>query len=180
MTPEELRTLVEEMCAEIANGRFVPILEADVSAFLYHLMIARETCSPANIHVDTRITGSDSANDRFDLVIGSVQRRLHDGRPAAVPNMIIEIKAFPIGFTHQQYRIRLEHILNDDLRKLGYSKISDASRVLLIFDAVGYLRGSYHAENRLDVILDRREQLAAGAKVLVAQKTGNVWEVLLK
>lgn len=86
---------------------------------------------------------------------------------------------FPNGFTDQQHRVRFEHILKDDLRKLG-SLNRKIIRVELIFDEVNYLNGQYHGQNRRDVIVATRDQEAQGVNLVFARKINGDWEVSVR
>ena len=178
MFPDQLKTLVEEMCESENRAVYCPILEADLSGFLYHLILSKGICSPARIHLDTRVVESTSKNNRFDVVIGELARR-QDDRPAVSPEVVIEIKMFPYGFTDQQHRVHFEHVLNDDLRKLASVKGENLARIEFLFDQVDYLDGTYSGRLRRDVLLARRAETAAGVNFLLAQRKAENWEVVV-
>ncbi|MGC8576285.1 MAG: hypothetical protein ACP5L3_07190 [Caldisericum sp.] len=145
-----------------------------MSGFLYHLIIVRDLCPLNRIHLDTRIIGAQNNNDRFDLVIGDVQQR-EDGRPAVLPEAIIEIKMFPQGFTNQEHHVHFENILNVDLKKLG--PLQNIMRVEFIYDEVNYLGGQYNEENRRDVIVETRDHGAQGVYLVFARRVNGNWRV---
>jgi hypothetical protein len=179
VTIESVKALVKEMCQLNEHGEYAPILEADLVGFLYHLILRDSLCSPGKIHLDTRIIGSENDNYKFDIVVGEVRRR-DDGRPAISPEAIIEVKVFPEGFTDQQHRRRFEHILDNDLRKLGSLRMRPLFRVEFVFDQVDYLAGTYASTNREQVVVGRRNEIAAGVTILFARRTAGSWQVLSK
>jgi len=74
-------------------------------------------------------------------------------RPAIVPRLVLEFKAFPIGFTPQQHSVHFRHVL-EDLGKL--KEIASAcadGRGIVLFDGDGYL-----TETRLSAILETRDR----------------------
>lgn len=179
MTIEDIKKLVKEMCNLRAQGKYVPILEADLSALLFHLILSRHKAALHRVHLDTRVIGAHNNNDRFDLVIGDMCQR-KDKRPAVSPEVIIEIKMFPIGFRDQQHRVHFEHILNDDFRKLGTLQMKTAMKVEFIFDEVNYLGGIYHRENRKGVIVSVRKSTDTRIKIVFARKEAGKWDVTVE
>ena len=91
---------------------------------------------------------------------------------------LVEIKTFPIGFTDQQHRVHFEHVINDDLKKLG-SVQTEAQKIELLFDDVGYLQGMHNSQKRLNVIVKERSKQAPKAHLLVAQREGDTYVVTL-
>jgi hypothetical protein len=179
VTIHQIQDLVREMCRCTRSGEYAPLLEADISGFLYHLILRRGLCAPRTIHLDTRIIGSENRNDRFDVVVGNVQQH-EDGRPAAYPDAVIEIKMFPEEFTDQQHRVHLKHILDDDLTKLGSLQLKTAMRVELVFDQVDYLGGNYAGRKREEVIVTKRNEVAEGVLLLMARSIRGEWQVYLR
>jgi hypothetical protein len=177
MTLADFLELVSKMCRDIEGGHFEPLLEADVAGYLYHLIVSTGT-SPKDVHLDTRITQSGSDKYKFDLALGSVTVR-HDMKPAVKAVALVEVKAFPKGFKDQQHRVHFEHVLNDDLKKLG-SVQSECEKIELLFDDVGYLQGRYKGEKRLDVIDAERAKQVPKAHLLLAQRQGNTYRVKYK
>jgi len=177
MTIGEIENLIRYMCDLRRSSGYIPILEADVSGLLYHLIVVKNLCPLHRIHLDARITGAQNKNKRFDLVIGDVDQA-EDGRPAVSPEAIIEIKLFPNGFTSEQHRVHFEHILKGDLRKLG--AIRNIPRVEFIFDEVNYLDGQYRGVNRRDVIIATRDQEAQGVYLIFARKVNGDWDVSVR
>ena len=179
--------LVEEMCRQVEQGKFKPILEADLNCFLYHSIIAKELCLLSKIHSDTRVISSKNKNKRYDLVVGVIEPRDEDGRPAATPKAIIEIKIFPAGFQNAQHSRHFSAVLESDLPKLGALKTKPPVLIEFIFDEVDYLskqikRGKYEGHIRRDVIRAKRNKVAREVKVVIARKDiGKGWKVdLLK
>ena len=72
-------------------------------------------------------------------------------RPGVVPEIILEFKAFPVGFTPQQHRVHFLEAL-DDLEKLkGVAEVCPDGRAIVLFDGDSYLR-----EKRLSTLLEKR------------------------
>lgn len=180
MTLRGLIGQIQVLAQAAESGFFVPILEADVVAFLYHLLLSSSSCGSAVVHVDTRVSGS-GPSEKFDLVIGELSPSLEAVRPVVVPQFVIEVKVFLSGFTTKQHRIRYQQILSRDLRKLaGFAKAgSHPTLVEFIFDEVEYLSGGYKEENRLDYLLSHRDTQAPDARIIVASRKSqfNSWEV---
>lgn len=168
MNLEEFIQQIDIICQDYNERRFVPLLETDVVGYLYHLLILRMPDILPNLHLDSRVIGAGK-NQKFDLVLGPVERR-PSNRPAIQPRMIIEVKIFPEGFTDQQHRVHFEHVLNDDIPKL--SQVSCPLKVELLFDAVGYLAGSYYGQKRIDKITQRRSSIDENIIVLATYRQG--------
>ena len=175
----EIEAAVREMCDLEERGEYRPFLEADLSAFLFHLFLKNSFCDLGRVHLDTRVIGAQNDNTFFDIVIGEVQPR-HDGRPAISPETIIEIKMFPCGFTDQEHRVHFEHILNNDLRKLGSFTAQTATTIEFIFDHVDYLSGIYSGKIRESVIVKKRDSIAPATKLVFARKIAGNWRTSVK
>lgn len=184
----EIKNLIKEMCNLIGEGKYVPILEADLSGFLYHSIVVKGLCPLSRIHLDTRVIGARNNNQRFDLVIGGVVER-QDGRPAISPEAIIEIKMFPIGFQNQQHRRHFKQILERDLPKLRSLQTQAAKRVEFIFDEVNYLGGKYNGQfkdgkykgqTKESIIVAERGKVARGGDIVFARKINENWHVSVK
>ncbi len=68
--------LIEEMLDTLGtawgNGRFVPLLEADVAAYLYYLLLSHFDGDGSHLHLETRIrNGMDGKKP--DLAIGPIE-----------------------------------------------------------------------------------------------------------
>ena len=66
---ELIKELLENLSNDYSDGKFVPILEADVVGYLYHLWVFK-VGNASRIHVDTRICGLESS--KFDFVAVSL------------------------------------------------------------------------------------------------------------
>ena len=142
---EIFKKVIDRFKDDCLLAGYEPLLEADVSAWLFHLFLTSSELDPAEVHIDTRVCNADG---RFDVAIGPLKIRVN-GRPCVEAHSVIEVKIFPrIGFTDQQHRVHYEHILNDDLRKLGTLKPDIGFYSALIFDGRRYLEGSYKGKNR--------------------------------
>ena len=164
------------MCGMHVQGQFTPILEADICGFLYHLIIVNGLCTLDNIHLETRVQGSHSPNDKFDIAIGAINNPL-SRRPVVIPDLVGESKMFPIGFDDQQHNVHFLHVLNDDLRKLGQLNYPGATKLEILYDERDYLRGKCRGVNRDKMIMDTRNTIAPGAHIIFARKIKNNWSV---
>ena len=179
MRIEEIKNLIKEMCDLTRKGKYVPILEADLSALLFHLIITRRKAELRRVHLDTRVIGVRNNNKRFDIVIGDVHQR-QDNRPAVSPKVIIEIKMFSIGFTEYQYGPHFRGILKKDLPKLGSLKRKTATRIEFIFDEVDYLGRDWNGQTREDAIVAERNKVDRGINIVFARKITGNWHVTVK
>jgi hypothetical protein len=153
------------------------LLEADVVGWLFHLLLTQPTIDPKEIHLDTRVCNADPGK-RFDVAAGALRPRLQ-GRPCVEPRLVVEVKIFPrIGFTDQQHRVHYEHVLHDDLPKLGSLGPSVECRASLLVDGRGYLDGTYQGRNRRDTVLGTRDEIAPGVHLfLLRHKTDRNWRL---
>jgi len=150
------------------------LLEADVSGWLFHLLLTQPEVSPQQIHLDTRICKADG---RFDIVIGPL-RTGADKRPCIDPQLVAEVKIFPrIGFTGEQHAEHYKSILNKDLQKLGTLNPAIQLRTALILDGRGYLQGTYQGHNRREYLIKRRNDIAPAAHVFILHLTDNNWHI---
>ncbi len=153
---------------------YEPLLEADVSGWFFHLLLTSPRFNPKEVHLDTRVCGADG---RFDIVIGTLKIGVSE-RPCIEAHSVIEIKVFPrIGFTNPQHRVHYEHILNDDLRKLGTLKPVTGFLAALIVDGRGYLKGNYNCKNRREYLINIRDQIAPSAHVFMIRLEGGGWYI---
>ena len=111
------------------------------------------------------ISVSKNKNEKFDIVIGKVRRRNEDNERIIEPQVIIEVKVFPIDFTDQQHRVHFKHVINDDLRKL--SEVKCDNKFELLFDERGYLKGKYYGNKRIEVINKDRDEKTPETKIFV-------------
>lgn len=157
----------------LASG-YEMLLEADVSGWLFHLLVTQPEINPQQIHLDTRICNVDG---RFDVAIGPLRIGVNE-RPCIQPQLVVEIKIFPrIGFTSQQHRVHYEHILNDDFPKLGKLNSAIELRMALIVDGQGYLQGIYQGHNRQEYLIKKRNDITPRAHVFILYLTENNWQI---
>jgi len=173
-----------QTCAAWKSGHFVPLLEADFAGYLYHVLVSSLDGDASQFHLDTRLVGRKTTA-RFDLVIGSVlntedQRKRMSGstdvpehlrkfinskaslavfRPAILPLVVLEFKAFPLGFTPQQHRVHFEDALKD-ITKLKDIKPACDGRGLVLFDG-----DRYFVDRRLAELLEARGREDADIRV---------------
>ena len=69
MYEQEVYEAVDRLCKDL-KGEFAPILESDVVAYLYHLLIS-EGVPASKIHVNSRVVGLE--NKKTDIVIGYIR-----------------------------------------------------------------------------------------------------------
>jgi|GEM_PF-1683623 len=170
-----LQKVLKQFKDKCLEQGFEIILEADVCGWLFHFLVRQPECEPHQIHLDTRVCNTKG---RFDIVIGSL-RSGADGRPCVHPKFVIEVKIFPrLGFTDQQHRVHYEHVLNDDLRKLGEVEPATGFRAALIVDGRGYLQGTYKEYNRRDYMIERRNQIASGVHLFIVHLADGHWQII--
>jgi hypothetical protein len=111
---EALARATDSLCYDFDQGDFVPLLEADVAAYLYHHLILA-SLPMKKIHLDTRITSIPQF--KYDLVVGPVEPSPKAQRAAIYePQIAVQIKLFPRwGFTDQQHRVHYQHVIQDDI-----------------------------------------------------------------
>jgi hypothetical protein len=168
-----LRQSSQDLCEAFNRHEFMPLLEADVTAFLYHRLLIHG-CPLSWLYKDTRIRGVEDERRKYDLVVGKV-----DTKHAWVdPVLIVQVKCFQRwGHTSQQHRIRFEAIIYDDLVTLKDSgRVLSTGRVQLVTDFVltsrgtGYLTGIWQDKIRRDELSRRCEEI--GASLLWVRPNG--------
>ena len=150
------------------------LLEADVSGWLFHLLLTQPEVNPQQVHSNARICNVDGL---FDIVIGPVHMGA-DKRPCIQPQLVAEVKIFPrIGFTGPQHRVHYEYILNKDLPKLGRLNPAIQLRTALIMDGRGYLKGTYHGHNRQEYLIKKRNDIASGVHLFILHFSNKNWQI---
>lgn len=157
--------------------RFVPILESDVVGYLYYLWISQGGL-PDKIHLETRVCASP--NQKFDFVVGIIND--NEEKPCIKePELVIEVKAFPIGMRGPQHRVHWKHVVEDDIPKLASLRRPVKDRYLLLFDEANYLKGLYRARNmsKMNYIKKVRDEEDENILILNVRKTESLlWEFL--
>jgi hypothetical protein len=128
------------LCDAWNGKRLIPLLEGDLAGYIYRLLVSRFGGDASQLHLSTRLDQGEK-NKQFDLVIGRVlttedrKRVLLDRageqvsdklkrfagrkgslshfRPAKEAALVLEFKAFPVGFTPSQHRVHLRETLKD-------------------------------------------------------------------
>jgi len=164
---------IDQFINDCLSAGYEPLLEADVSGWLFHLFLISPELNHTEVHLDTRVYDTDG---RFDIAIGPLKIG-SKGRPCVEAHSVIELKVFPrVGFTDQQHRVHFEHILNDDLRKLGGLKqVNFISAV--IYDGRNYLDGNYKGISRREYLINRRDQIASLAHIFIIRPEGGEWYI---
>lgn len=160
-----LEKTFDQLCAACSAGKLVPLLEADVVGYIYHLLITTFDGDASRIHLATRLVGT-SGNDKYDLVIGQVMeteelksRVIRDAgdidertkkmlssksimsgfRPAISGELVLELKHFARGFDPTQLRVHLEQAIQDVGKLKELRSVCPEGRALVLFDDRGYL-----------------------------------------
>lgn len=154
---EMLNRSLQDLCRDFNREEFLPLLEADVGAYLYHRLL-ENGCPLKCLFIESRVCGvGDERRRKYDLVVGAV-----DLRSACVePVLIAEIKCFQRwGHTSQQHRRRFEGILSNDLKSLGEAaEVLPVGRFEIVVDlvftseTVGYLTGTWYGEERREKLV---------------------------
>jgi len=167
------QNVLRSFVAESLEKGYEMLLEADVMGWIFHILLTQPSISPGEVHLSTRVLHSTGF---FDLVIGQIQT-LEAGRPCIRPELVVEAKIFPrIGFTDQQHRVHFEHILNDDLRKLG-TLSREIKLTELIVDGRGYLSGTYRDQNRLKYLINKRDEVAPSVHLFIIHRVEGRWKI---
>lgn len=153
-----LQKALQDFCEAFNRKEIFPLLEADVTAYLYHRLL-ENGCSPAMVYNETRLCGISKGERKYDLVIGTMNIE----HACIQPVLVVQVKVFQRwGHSHQQHRRRFEGILNEDLESLG--EITDLlhnGRAEVVVDLVytskrtGYLSGYWKKDKRLDCLITR-------------------------
>ncbi len=167
-----LTNILSQLCNECNSKQYDFILEADASGWLFHLFLSDPTINPNQVHLDTRVAG---AKGRYDLAIGPITSNA--ARPSISPQLVVEVKIFPtVGFTDQQHRVHYEHVLEDDLRKMGQLSSSIECRAEVLIDGYDYLSGQYSKQNRLQYLIGVRDKVAAGVHIFLITSNNGTWQ----
>jgi hypothetical protein len=131
---EILKMILTELSKDYIDKRFKPLLEADISGYLYHLWVSKFNIAD-KLHLDARICAAP--RQRFDFVIGEIDHNAK--RPCIRPELVVEVKSFPRGMTPPQHRVHYLDVIKKDIPKLAELKEPPDDRYVLLFDEVGYL-----------------------------------------
>lgn len=163
---------LQKLTSDYNEELFVPILESDVVGYLYHLWISH-LGEPEVVHLDTRLCASPK--QKFDFVIGNVN--LDMDRPCVEePELVIEVKAFPIGMSGPQHRVHWKHVVEDDIPKLARLGNPRENRYQLLFDEADYLKGRYLAmkTSKIDYVKKVRDDEDANIVIIYIRKFKNL------
>ncbi|MDK1030201.1 MAG: hypothetical protein QGD96_12870 [Anaerolineae bacterium] len=160
----QLRQSLQDLCNDFNSGRFSPILEADVSAFIYHRLITNG-CEANTAYLATRICGEAERSRKPDIVIGT----LNKSQACIKPVLICELKVFQRwGHSDQQMRQRISGILSDDIPTLAeLSSDLPLGRIEIVVDLYtsaqlqGYMTGTWHGESRIEVVARECKKVGA-------------------
>jgi len=169
-----LRRALERFCTECLAEGYEVLLEADVASWLFHFLLEDARVDAKQLHCDTRVC---EASGKYDMALGTIAEA-EDGRPCVAARLVVEIKVFPrLGFTDQAHRVHYEHVLGDDLPKLGSLAAGVPCRAALLLDGRGYLEGTYKGMNRRQHVIETRNRVAAGVHVFVVRLSQGKWLV---
>jgi len=170
MSGADLWAVVESAFAQICDsytaGRFVPLLEADIAGYVYHVLVKGFAGDAKLVHLSTRLLGT-GGKDKYDLVIGEVLdtqtlkelviqragdkldsdtkrilglKSVRSGfRPSVRGQLIIEFKHFADGFDPQQLRIHAQQAIEDVRKLVKLAKLCPKGRGVALFDEKGYI-----------------------------------------
>ena len=167
-TTERARALVdkavEDFCSDFNSGRVSPILEADVSAYLYHRIVGNG-CPTNMVYLATRVCGEAARSRKPDIVIGTLSKR----EACVSPLLICELKVFQRwGHSDQQMRHRFSGLLAEDLPSLSEaSSALTVGRLEIIADLFvsaqrrGYLAGTWDGQNRKEMVATKCREIGA-------------------
>lgn len=171
-----VKRVINQLDEQCHRHNYEFLLEADISGWIFHLFLLQPEIVKNNIHIDTRIPNSDR---RFDIVIGTINKNAVE-RPFVLPDIAIEIKVFPKGFTYGQHRVHYEQILCDDLLKLNTITSPHILLIELILDSDRFLDGKYHGENKIIHIVNVRNRVSPRTHLFFVRILPETWQVIHK
>lgn len=150
-----LEAALADFCTAFDSGEIIPLLEADVTAYLYHRLVSHG-CPLSDLFMETRVCGIQ--NRKYDLVIGTLNTAAK--RACVEPLLIAEVKCFQRwGMTPQQHHRRFQGIREEDVPALLEAKaaspkwrIEVAVDLWLSSQALGYLSGRWNSQVRSQLI----------------------------
>jgi len=173
-----LQILLEALrrfCSDCLAQGYQLLLEAEVTGWLFHILLEDPEIQPQHVHLGARVCGVDRSF--FDLALGPVHAE-PSGRPCVRPVLVVEVKLFPTtGFTPPQHYVHYRHVIDDDLPKLGKLTGRKVVKAQVLVDGAGYLNGLYHGENRLAHVVAIRDQVVRDAHIFVVKRVGLEWNV---
>lgn len=173
------QNVLERLKGECLAKGYEMLLEADVSGWLFHLLLTQPEVKLQQIHLGARVC--NAGRRFFDIVVGSLQTGAKV-RPCTHPRLVVEVKNFPrIGFTNSQHRVRYEEILNEDLPKLDELDSTIESRVSFIVDGKGYLektcKKNNKKHNRREYLISKRNEVASGVHIFIMRLADDTWQI---
>lgn len=167
-----LKELLKALSEDYANGKFTPILEADIVGYLYYLWISKFD-NASKVHLNTRICGLVGKRRKFDFVAGDVKSgellKLSNEEFPCVdkPWLVIEVKSFLNGFKGSQLKKRYRYV-EGDLRKLAKLGETSNERYILFFDERNYLEriDKKRRSSRINSIVELRNKLDSNIKII--------------
>ena len=164
---------VKSLVDDFNTREFIPIMEADWAAYLYHLALGSNR--QMRVHLQTRVAGQPD-EIKYDFVTGTENV---GGRPSVTPDCVCEIKCFVRGFDFQQCQAHVHEIIHRDLPKLARIRALTEKRYELIFDEIDHLSGGAREPYRtkLDRITSQRDSLDRTIQILLARPKAGILQL---
>lgn len=168
------KSAIAYMVKQRQSNKFIPILESDMSAFVFHALLTKTKVKAAELHVDSRLH-APAGNEKYDLLIGPLIFN-SKSKPTVAAKSIVEIKIFADGFSHQQ-KYRRFHGTLKDIKRLGALSSRKITTFMLLYDAEDYLSGKHLNQKRLSCIVNCRNTLAPSVHIAVVHNTSKGWKL---
>lgn len=199
---ELVESILKDLCDAWGDGRLSPLLEADIAGYLYHVLVKRFSGDARLIHLDTRLYRANQ-KQKYDIVLGPVvstedqkeavlknagkhlsddqrkiilsKRSLSGFRPSINAKLILALKLFAYGFSHEQHAEHLRQAV-DDIKHLGtLSKYYPDACAAVLFDGDGYL-----TQSRKERLREIRDATDSSLRIYVCQKPNGEGSFLWK
>jgi hypothetical protein len=155
----------------ILKSGYQILVEADFVGLMFHLF-CNDAKNKNNIHIDGRVSNAVDDKEKVDIIIGEIEI-LDFRRPSINPQLIIEAKALPYGFTNSQYKKRIKYI-HDDIAKISKYRLQ-VPRFIIIYDFSNYLQN-----NVINEFIRQRNEQDPGLVFYIITKHVNDWILIKK
>jgi len=149
---DTLAEAVKHMGRDYRAGRFVPLLEDDIVAYLYHRLLASGRLSADRVHVKTRVKGLQGK--KVDLAVGRVAAvgRGSGGRRQVDAELAVEVKFLNEDTNYGERANFRRNVMKDiaRLRKLARAA-SAAACAVVVADETGHLYDERRRESLEDL-----------------------------
>jgi len=68
MNLKAIAEVMDNLCSRYNSAEFVPLLEADIARYLYHVLVTQKFIDLARIYLDSRAIGAER-NQKFDIIL---------------------------------------------------------------------------------------------------------------